>query len=431
MTVARKILLSAYACEPGKGSEPGVGWNWVSAIAESNQVWVITRSNNRPRIENELARKPIANVQWAYFDLPRALRFWKKGQRGTRLYYFLWQIGAFRLGRSLQDMVGFDLVHHLTFGKYWSASFLSLMQPPFVWGPLGGGESAPDAFKADFGWKGKAYETLRDAGRRTAGFDPFLRMTARRSALALSKTSETAKELRDLGCKRVVICSEVGMSRAEIDALATATSSNRGDFKLLSIGRLIHWKGFHIALMAFAQMQRSFSKAEYRIIGDGPEIYSLRQLVRELHLEHKVKFLGALSREKTLATLIESDVLVHPSLHDSGGWVCVEAMACGKPVICLELGGPAYQVTAQTGFKVAAQNPDQAVRDMSAAMVRLAVDPGLRFAMGAGGQARVNEHFAMENIGRTMTSLYDELKEESNAYTSSLRHRASAVMFQP
>ena len=50
-------------------------------------------------------------------------------------------------------------------------------------------------------------------------------------------------------------------------------------------------------------------------------------------------------------------MLIHPSLHDSGGWVCLEAMAAGRPVICLDLGGPGLQVTEKTGIKVKASTP--------------------------------------------------------------------------
>ena len=46
-----RILLSAYACEPDRGSEPGVGWNWVRHLAREHEVWVITRSNNRGIID--------------------------------------------------------------------------------------------------------------------------------------------------------------------------------------------------------------------------------------------------------------------------------------------------------------------------------------------------------------------------------------------
>ena len=49
-----KILVSAYACEPGKGSEPGAGWLWARAAARRHEVWVLTRANNREAIEAAL-----------------------------------------------------------------------------------------------------------------------------------------------------------------------------------------------------------------------------------------------------------------------------------------------------------------------------------------------------------------------------------------
>ena len=57
-----KVLLSAYACEPNKGSEPGTGWNWLKQIARFNEIWVITRANNRESIESALENEPMPNV---------------------------------------------------------------------------------------------------------------------------------------------------------------------------------------------------------------------------------------------------------------------------------------------------------------------------------------------------------------------------------
>lgn len=51
-----KILLSAFACAPGFGSEPGVGWGVIQQVARYYRVWVLTRAANRPFIEQELQR---------------------------------------------------------------------------------------------------------------------------------------------------------------------------------------------------------------------------------------------------------------------------------------------------------------------------------------------------------------------------------------
>ncbi len=401
-----KVLLSAYACEPGKGSEPGVGWNWVKALSQFAKVWVITRANNRPIIEQALEKEPLPHVHWIYFDLPRWARFWKKGQRGVHLYYYLWQIGAYFIGRRLHREVKFDLVHHVTFVNYWMPSFLALLPVPFIWGPVGGGESAPKTFYRTFSLRGKVYEYVRSLARWLGERDPFVRMTAMKAAVALATTAETAKRLQQLGSRRVEVLSQVALAEEEIARLAAMPTHTGNPFRLLSLGRFLHWKGFHLGLQAFARFVQDFPQSEYWLIGDGPERKSLEQLAKSLGIADKVRFWGALPREEVLKKLAEVDVLVHPSLHDSGGWVCVEAMAAGRPVICLDLGGPALQVTEETGFKIPARSPEQAVEDMARAMLKLAKDSEMCHRMREAARRWVWEHFNWELRGQEIFGIY-------------------------
>jgi len=67
----RRILVSAYACEPDQGSEPGVGWHWVDQISRDNDVWAITRKNNQKSIAHEMQKNPRPNLHFEYVDLPR------------------------------------------------------------------------------------------------------------------------------------------------------------------------------------------------------------------------------------------------------------------------------------------------------------------------------------------------------------------------
>jgi glycosyltransferase involved in cell wall biosynthesis len=84
-------------------------------------------------------------------------------------------------------------------------------------------------------------------------------------------------------------------------------------------------------------------------------------------------------------------------------------MAAGRAVICLDLGGPALQVTEKTGVKVPAISPEQAVQDLAVAMERLASDPGLRARMAQAGRERVREQFNWETKGNRLAALYDEI----------------------
>ncbi|WP_295613255.1 glycosyltransferase, partial [Chamaesiphon sp. GL140_3_metabinner_50] len=139
------------------------------------------------------------------------------------------------------------------------------------------------------------------------------------------------------------------------------------------------------------------------------ELEPLKQMAIDLGIAKQVKFWGLLPRAEVLQKLSQSSVFVHPSLHDSGGWVCLEAMAAGRPVICLDLGGPAVQVTAATGIKVPAASPELAVSGLAQAMVRLASDKQLRSDLGRSGQLRVREYYSWEVKGKQLAQIYQEL----------------------
>ncbi len=123
----------------------------------------------------------------------------------------------------------------------------------------------------------------------------------------------------------------------------------------------------------------------------------------------RVTVWGALPRDECFGLLGESHVLVHPSFHDSGGYATLEAMAAGRPVVCLDLGGPARQVTPRTGIAVAAHTPEQAQADLAAALVRLAGDRALRQSLGAAGRVRVDAHFALPAMLDAMAEHYRQL----------------------
>lgn len=403
-----KILVSAYACEAGRGSEPGVGWNTAWEIAKHHEVWVLTRPDDgRPAIEAELARNPNPNLHFVYFTLPILGGFWQWGSAAFVLHYYLWQVQAYFVAKRLHQEIGFDLAHHITFVRYSTPSFISLLPIPFVWGPVGGGESAPRPFWRDFSPRAKIYELLRAFAHRFGELDPFVHLTARRSTITKVTTEDTAKRVRYLGASKIEIVPEASLSLAEIANLSRFGLPEATPLRLISMGRLLHWKGFHLGLRAFAEA--GIKDAEYWIVGDGVERERLQLLAEKLGISRQVKFWGKLSREETLTKLSRCHVLVHPSLHDSGGWVCLEAMAAGRPIICLDLGGPAVQVTEATGIKVPANDPEQAVKDLAKAMICLENDPKLRFQLGQAGRDIIQKFYNWEVKGHKLAESYKKI----------------------
>lgn len=406
-----KVLVSAYACEPQKGSEPGSGWQWVRQIAKFNEAWVLTRRNNRAAIEAALAAEPLPNVHFVYLDLPRWARFWKKAPGGIYLYYYLWQCYAYFVGKKLHRKVNFDFVHHVTFAKYWTPSFLAMLKTRFVWGPVGGGESMPLSFWWKLRLRGKLYELLRVLARAVCELDPFVHFTARKAALTFATTPETERRLRSLGCKNVVLLSNAALNDQEFRKLSEFPLRRDAVFRAISIGTLSHLKGFDLALRAFARLRQDLaSSCEYWIIGSGVERARLEAIARQLGVADRVTFWGALPRSKVLEMIGDCDVMLHPALHDSSGWVSVEAMAAGRPVICLNLGGIALQVTDETGVKLPARSPQQAITDMADALLAIAGNPERRVALGEAARAQMAKNFNWDRRGGFLSAIYQQLQ---------------------
>ena len=417
-----KVLLSAYACEPGRGTEPGVGWNTAWEMAKYHEVWVLTRPDDgREAIEAELQLNPNPNLHFIYFTLPILGSLWQQGGSiAFLIHYYLWQIQAFFVARRLHAKIGFDLAHHVTFVRHSSPSFLAFLPMPLIWGPVGGGESAPAPFWQDFSFRNKVYEILRSGIRWVGERDPFARMTAQRSMLIRATTEDTAIRIRQMGAKHVEVFPEVSLTKEEIARLLQCNDLSSTAVRFISMGRLLHWKGFHLGLRAFAQA--AIPEAEYWILGEGPERQRLENLATELGIAHQVIFWNRLLRDEALKKLGICTALVHPSLHDSGGWVCLEAMMAGRPVICLNLGGPAVQITDETGFRIDAHNPDQASQGLAAAMLRLANSPELRLSMGRAGQLRVKEFYNWDIRSRKLCNLYEEVVKTAPIYAKAVKN---------
>lgn len=367
-----KVLVSAYACQPGHGSEAGVGWNLPLHLAAQADVWVLTRQNNRRDIERAISIAPVRSLHFLYYDLPGWARWWKRGPRGVFLYYYLWQVGALGVARRAHRRHGFHLVHHATFVRYWTPTFMTYLNVPLVWGPVGGAEHPPKDLLRGFTARTRWRERVRMAARWIGERDPFVRRCARRCEVAIATTPDSGNRLRRLGARNIEVAPESGLTAMELSMLGSMSKPPGGTFVCMSLGRHLPVKGFDLALEAFAQA--AVPNSRYILVGAGPETGRLKLLTQRLEISHQVLFTGQLSRSDALRALSDCHVVLHPSLHDSGGWTCIEAMAAGRPVICLNLGGPAQQVTPACGYVVDPDSRAVAVDQMASAIRQLATD---------------------------------------------------------
>lgn len=180
--------------------------------------------------------------------------------------------------------------------------------------------------------------------------------------------------------------------------------------KILSVGRLVPFKGFDQLIDACAELARRKLDFNCEIVGDGPERERLQDKIDSQQLESQVSLLGSLPRETVFEKMRGCDIFALASQTDRSGasdvfpTVILEAMAAARPVVSTQLAGiPESVVHGETGLLVASANSGA----LAEALAELIVDPALRQKYGNAGRARVKQHF---EINKTIAPLVELLQ---------------------
>jgi glycosyltransferase involved in cell wall biosynthesis len=408
-----KVLVSAYACHPLATEEsfPGeaiLGWNVLRQLCRFHDVTVLTRPYNKEALERGLAENGLTAACF-YPSLPRAFSPLLKHYLGFSLYYLFWQIKSYRLARRLAREGRFDVFHQVTFANDWMPSFIgAYLGMPFIWGPLGGAHRTPRALLAELGPRFRRKELVREALKDLWRATPFRRRGLKRAAAILVCNRETETALAAAGPK-LRFFPVNGIDTAELPPAAPTAGERGRGFRVLFAGRLDPIKGLKLGVRAFAAFRASNPGATFEIVGSGEAEAEVRELIRRLGQESRIRMTPWLARPELMRRLQSCDVLLFPSFRDGGGAVVVEAMACGKPVICLDTGGPAFHVQDGWGIKVAPGAPASVVDGLAAGLARLAGDRALREGLGRAGRERVLSFYLWDKLGDRLAEIYREV----------------------
>ncbi|MDE7160143.1 MAG: glycosyltransferase family 4 protein [Muribaculaceae bacterium] len=408
-----KIFVSAYACEPGLGSEIGVGWHWVLEMSRRFDLWVLTRESNRHTIEPWIASHPeYAGIHFLYFDLPKWARFWKKGLRGVRTYYNIWTALTDRIVKRTMRREDIRVFHHITYGNaLWPVSDYGSRQT-FIWGPIGGLETIPEDYSRHYDRKSRLIESVRRMAVRRAAGSRSLCKRAGRASLILCKTEDTLRLLPAGARENAVLFTDVAAENSVGPSLGTPEVKRVGTgINCVVVGRLDAWRGFDIAIMALAEARRSGNDFTLTIVGDGMDRPRLAAIVDSLGVGEQVRFAGKVSGEEYRRLMEEADIVLNPSLKEGAVTVSFDAMAMGKPLVALDTGGytryfkPEYSVVIPRGKR------EETVRRFAGAMVNLA-DADKRRRMGEEA-LKASGSFNWEQHGREICETIEKGIAES------------------
>ncbi len=257
------------------------------------------------------------------------------------------------------------------------------------------------------------------------------RNTGRTAQAFLTDLCDVSRPLYDLcykvetytGCKQRMRNQKL-LRHTQKKAMVWAQNAATGDdllhakkhsepLTILSVGRLVGFKGFRLALMAFASHLKTYPSSTLTLLGEGRQRNELEELSIELGIKSNVVFAGQVTRSFVLDSMGNSHVFLFPSF-EGAGMVVIEAMAKGLPVVCLDFGGPGEYVTDECGIKVPLTEPEDVIQGLADALSRLASEPELYERLSAGAIERVRNHYLWDHVGERLNSLYRQLLDEAS-----------------
>jgi len=260
------------------------------------------------------------------------------------------------------------------------------------------------------------------------------------SGIPFSVTAHGQDFMKDLGNDDLLreICAAAEFVAAETDYSPTPNEEAAGPAgpsrtsiapyhvpRIISIGRLVAFKGFEYLIGACADLRRRGLEFICEIVGDGPLRGELEARIRKLNLSDRVQLLGSLSQGAVLERLGSADIFALASVTDPQGasdvfpTVIIEAMAAARPVVSTRLAGiPESVVHGGTGLLV----PPEDTMALAEALSRLIEDAKLRLHYGRAGRARIEQHFRIQH---TVAPLIELLQKTPGAATKSTQRCAS------
>ncbi|CUH64604.1 GDP-mannose-dependent alpha-(1-6)-phosphatidylinositol monomannoside mannosyltransferase [Thalassovita gelatinovora] len=410
-----RVLIIAEAANPEWVSVPLVGWSLAGAIGRKAEIHIVTQIRNRDaflraglmegRDFTAIDSEAIARPLWA---LGKLLRMGEgKGWTALQLInalsypyfeYLIWK----RFGPMLRKGQ-YDVVHRVTPLSPTISSPIARkcarIGVPFVVGPLNGGVPWPKGFDAERRREREWLSYLRAAYKLMPGRRGMLRHAAAIIVGSHHTRSEIPARFQD----KTVYIPENAIDPDRFNARAAAPD---GVLRACFIGRLVPYKGPDMLLeAALPLLQKGLLQLD--LIGDGPQMESLKRFAADHEIENAVTFHGWLDHGDVQNVAAQSQLLAFPSVREFGGGVVLEAMALGLVPLIVDYAGPSELVTPGTGFKVPIGSRDQIVAGFHTRLTELASHPEELTHIGVNARNRVDEFFTWDRKADQVLAVYD------------------------
>ncbi|WP_176049704.1 glycosyltransferase family 4 protein [Burkholderia sp. BCC1644] len=416
------ILLVAYQCGPGMGSVSQIGWEWLAGLARVRPVTLLTHVRNRPAID---AAGPLPagadihyiDTEWLAGPLYRlARRFFPRSEHSVFLVsqcdYFAFDRAALRAARRIarqhDGTMPWAVTHVVTPVTLSAPTVLHRLGLPLVRGPLNCGLTDPPGFghvlRQESRWLWRVRALLK-------AFDRAIGSIAHSDALLVA-TDATAAAVPAAHRHRCIPMLENAVDLARFTPGTPLPPPGPDEpLAITFVGRLVPVKALDLLLHALHRLNAEGLRARLTVVGDGPMRAPWEALAQRLGLAAQVRFAGNLSHDEVAQAMHDCHVFCLPSIRESGGAVLLEAMACERPVIGLDFGGPAEIVDDEIGRCVPFDGPNSAIDGLADALRDCAARPDAWRWRGIFARQRVVDRHTWEARIAAAEQLYGRLSE--------------------
>ncbi len=201
---------------------------------------------------------------------------------------------------------------------------------------------------------------------------------------------------------------KVSVNYNAFEGAAVSVESSRKQRQIVSVGRLVSWKGVDGIMRALKIVRNAYPDATLVVAGTGPEEANLKKLAQELGLAEAVEFKGALSREEVAALEAESGLMVLNSTYEGLPHVALEAFAARTPLIASDIPGTREAVVHEKNGLLVPAGDDAT---LAVSIERVFADEVLRLRLITGGLESLKEKFSWEQHLQNLLAIFASLKD--------------------
>ena len=406
-----KILAIAYACEPCRGSEPGVGWNWLrqANMMEGVSISVITRANNQSVIEDYLLNNPDVNddkLDFYYYDLPQKVLKHKHGDKNIKLFYTLWQIGVLTYVKKYIQLDEYDIIWDFNFGSLSLPDFVYMLKKKYIIGPVSTKESIPKTYIKTYSLKQRIKYGIQQFVRTHLWLNPFTWKSLKNAELIVT-CNEMSKKYLPRNKKSIAVFHN-GLDLKESSIIDF--SENKLSLELVFAGRLIESKNLETALLALKFLKEKYSNFRFDIYGSGPLENKLQDLTFEYNLMENVIFHSNVKQHELFEIYKKKDVFFFPSLLEISSTAVMEAMYWGLVPVCLDIPCMEYILNNEGIISVPNISPMEDAKQFSNVLAYMIENKGIVDNMKKGAMITAKNMFLWKNKSKEIYKVISSMK---------------------